>query len=117
MGAIETIRRIRWRNIMGLVIFVIVAFLLVGIFAFFNLLVHGDCVEKGGVKACFSVEKTTLDPNGWTRITVDVTNTGKYLSEAGIAMRVSPNLANMSATQQQIPQMAGSWAGSRSSLT
>ncbi len=106
MSAIDVIRRIRWKNIMGLMVFAAIAVLLVAMFAFFNVLVHGDCVEKSGTKACFSVEKSTIEPTGWTRITVDATNTGKSLSDAYIAMRVSPNLANMSATSQDIPQMA-----------
>lgn len=102
----NTIRRIRWKNITGLVLFIIIIFVLLSIIAFVNVLVHGDCVEKEHIKVCFSVEKSNLDPQEVTTINTDVTNTGETIGSATISLRMSPNLKNMSETAQKVDQMA-----------
>lgn len=102
----NTIRRIKWMNIFGLLMFVIVVFVLIGIFSFLNVLVHGDCVERGNLKVCFSVERSALKRGEVTAITTDITNTAETLSDASVSVRMSPNLENASVMAHQVEAMA-----------
>jgi hypothetical protein len=104
--ALDTIRRIKWKNIFGLVLLITITALLVLGVLFLGALIYGDCVEEKGVKVCFSVDKTTLEPSESANVTTRVTNVGKTTQGAVISMSLSPNLENASATLQNIPAMA-----------
>jgi len=102
----DTIQRVRWKNITGLVLLVLIIFVLTAIFAFFNAWINGDCVEEDGIKVCFSPEKSQIARYEVTKITTDVINTGDSISDAVISVRISPNLENKSALAQEIGEMA-----------
>jgi uncharacterized protein YfaS (alpha-2-macroglobulin family) len=62
-------------------------------------------VEKGYIKACFSIDKPTLAKHEAATITVDVTNIGETRANATILLKLSPSLQNMSAASQQLGPM------------
>jgi len=103
---IDTLRRIKWKNITGLIILMVIVFTIVFIINILNGFIYGDCVEKDGTKVCFSVDKTTLNRFETSVISIDVSNTGKALSDATIISRMSPNLENKTAMTEVIKQMA-----------
>ncbi len=103
---LDTIRRIKWRNIAGLTALILVVFFLVYLVSFITTLLYGDCVEKENIKVCFSVGKQSLERYGATVITAEITNTGRTVSGAVVNMRLSPNLDNLSSTTQEVETMA-----------
>ena len=84
----DTIKRVKWKNITGLILFIVIIFVLISIFSFVSVLVHGDCVERDHTKVCFHVEKSTLKINERTKITTDVTNTGERAAEEIVQLYV-----------------------------
>lgn len=99
------VKKVKWKNIFGLVAFVVVVFVIITVYSFVNSFLKGDCVEKEYLKACFSVDKSNLAKHEVAVITIDVTNIGKIPTNATLSLTVSPNLLNMSATTQAIGVM------------
>jgi len=102
----DMIRRIKWKNITGLVMLVAIVFVLVYLVSVVTVVLYGDCVEEKGVKVCFSVEKQTLNEYDATSITVEIINMADTLSDATVSMRLSPNLDNLSSTVESVESMA-----------
>lgn len=102
----DTIRRIKWKNITGLVLLILIIFAVIAIAAFLSTVFYGDCVEKSGVKVCFSMDKSAVKQNSGATITTDITNMGETLRGVLVTMRMSPNLVNTSATWQEVGSMA-----------
>lgn len=91
-------KKIKWKNIFGLIALVIIVFAAITIFSAISSALKGDCIEKEGIKACFSMSKKV---EGWqdvTTVRIEVTNTGKLLSGAAVSMSPSPNLEALSLT-------------------
>lgn len=95
---INTVKRVRWKNILGLALLIVIVLFIVNLVNWINTALEGGCVSKGSVKVCFS---TSTSVEGWrdvTTIKTEVTNIGKTLTDATVSMKVSPNLENLSAT-------------------
>ncbi len=103
---LDTFRRIKWKNIVGLLVLILVVFALVYLVSIITVVLYGDCVEKGGIKVCFSASRTTVGRFDATTITTEVTNLRETISDAAVTMRLSPNLDNLSSTVQSIEAMA-----------
>lgn len=97
---ISTIRRIKWRNITGLLVFVIIAFAVVYLVSAIDAAFKGDCVEKEYLKACFSMDKSSIPKHEISTITIDVTNKGKIDANATVVISASSNLEIVSAASQ-----------------
>jgi hypothetical protein len=102
----DMIRRIKWKNISGLILLVLIVFMVIYLVSFIGLLLYGDCVEKGGTQVCFSVENSRMPRYESTKISLDISNREDYVSSAVIEMRLSPNLQNLTNTRQVIEKMA-----------
>jgi len=96
---------VKWKNIIGLFAFIIIVFIVITAASMISSMMRGDCVEKEYMKACFSVDRTTLPKHEVATITVDMTNKGKIPTSAAISLTISPNLLNMSPLSQEIGQM------------
>ena len=103
---IDTAKRVKWKNIFGLLMFIIIVFAVIALISVISLLLYGDCTEKGNIKVCFDVENTEIGRQEATAITTDITNTGEGITDAVITMRVSPNLEALSNSSQDIEAMA-----------
>jgi len=97
---ISTIRRIRWRNITGLLVFVIIAFAVVYLVSAIDAAFKGDCIEKDYLKACFSIDKSSIPKHEISTITIDVTNKGKIDANATVVIAASSNLEIVSTASQ-----------------
>ena len=93
---LETIRRVKWKNILGLISLLILVIIVIVLVSVISTLVHGDCVEKDHVEVCFSVDGSTLGPNEVSTIKTSMKNNGETLLNNSITMRVPPNLVEMS---------------------
>ena len=94
---IDTVKRVRWKNILGLIVLVAVVFVALVAFSWISGIMNGDCVQKGDIKVCFSTTKSVQGGIEVTTIKTDVKNVGKLLTDASITMTPSPNLENRSA--------------------
>ena len=103
---LDTIRRVKWKNITGLVMLIVIVFVLVYLVSVITVVLYGDCVEEKGVKVCFSVEKQTVREFEPTTIRAEIINMAETLSDATVSMRLSPNLDNLSSTVESVESMA-----------
>jgi hypothetical protein len=103
---IDAVQRVKWKNILGLVMFILIIFALIWFITLANIVLFGDCVEKGNIKVCFIVNDDTIGRQEATEIITEVSNTGESNTDAVITMKVSPNLEGLSETQQDIEALA-----------
>ena len=103
---LRSMKRVKWRNIIGLVVLVVVVFMLVSGISWLDRAINGDCVSAGSTKACFVVEGSTVNKGGLSIVKVTVSNIGKTTHGAIVAMGLSPNLRNASSTYQEIDALA-----------
>jgi urease accessory protein UreF len=105
---IDTVKRVKWKNIFGLLMLILVVFAVISLMSVINLIVYGDCVERGDLRVCFEVDETTIGRQEATEIKTETTNTGKSITDAVVTMSVSPNLEALSNKTQDIEAMAPS---------
>jgi len=104
--SLKTIRRIKWRNIFGLIFLVIVVFFIFAVITWITFLIEGDCVEKNNTKVCFTLSKDTVPRGSDVSITAVASNLGESVKGVGITMLLSPNLKNTSAGFQSIDALS-----------
>jgi len=92
----DTVKRVRWKNILGLIVLVVVVFVALVAFSWISGIMNGDCIQKGDIKVCFSTTQSVQGGIEVTTIKTEVRNVGKLLTDASITMIPSPNLENRS---------------------
>jgi|GEM_PF-1566101 len=106
MGIFRTIRRIKWRNIMGLIVLMALIMFVVSAVTWLNHAIVGDCVEKSGIKVCFWTDEPAMGINGMNTINFRITNVADVTKPASVAMGVSPNLMNTTAIYYRVDAIA-----------
>jgi hypothetical protein len=103
---LDVIRRIKWGNIAGLILLVLIVLVIISAVSFFTVILYGDCVEKAGTSVCFSMDNNRIAPYQETRVTLDIRNTQEVLSDAEVTMGLSPNLEALGDLTQEVVSMA-----------
>lgn len=104
--ALETVSKIKWKNIFGLVFLILIIYLIFAIGPFIEKVTQGDCVEKDETRVCFKLQKGSVGLNETTTITASIQNKAKYEKGVKVAMYVSPNMAYVGNNSYEIPSLA-----------
>ncbi|MBN2518343.1 MAG: hypothetical protein JXB14_05845 [Candidatus Altiarchaeota archaeon] len=104
--SLKTIKRIRWKNIFGLIFLVLVVVIIFTFASWVTFLVEGECTEKNSIKVCFEMSKDTVPKESKFTIKTTARNVGETARGLGIRMYLSPNLENASVTLHSINSLA-----------
>jgi len=106
MGFFKTLKRIKWRNIFGLMILVALILFIVTAASWLNRAIEGDCVEKNGIKVCFWTDKDVMAVGGSNTVHFRIRNVGQSTRSASVGVGVSPNLVNLTPSFHHVDAIA-----------